>query len=126
MAQRAGRGAQLLKVLEAHKQKKAEEAKQIEECAKAGVEHPRVTLGKGRAALMEKFRKASEPVAVGARPGQSSSRSAAENSPSLDSDNPMTSSSDSRFTILIIFRDKLKEKSNCANKMNNSKKLFFV
>ena len=94
MAHRAGRGAQLLKALEAQKQAKAEEAKQIEECAKNGIEHPRVTLARGRAALMEQLRKPVQPVAVGSRPAPRPLSSVlSDNESGLD---PMTSSSDSR------------------------------
>ena len=57
MALRAGRGAQLLKAIEAKKKAKEEEARQIEENARQGIEHPRVTLAKGRAALLEQYRK---------------------------------------------------------------------
>ena len=67
MALRAGRGAQLLKAIEAKKKAKEEEARQIEEDAKRGIEHPRVTLAKGRAALLEQYRNSGAVSSVGVR-----------------------------------------------------------
>lgn len=47
-------------MLEEKKKAKAEESKEIEECQKQGIEHPKVILAKGRAALIEKLLKSSE------------------------------------------------------------------
>lgn len=68
MALRAGRGAQILMELEAKKKAKAEEARQIEEDPKNGIEHPKVKMAKGREALMAKFKKSyTEAAAEAAR-----------------------------------------------------------
>lgn len=64
MAQRAGRGAQLLKMLEEKKKAKAEEAKEMEEFTQQGREHPKVILAKGRGALLEQLRRSSEAKAA--------------------------------------------------------------
>ncbi len=74
MALRAGRGAQILMKLEAKKMAKAEEDRQIEECTKNGIEHPKVKMAKGREALMAKFKKSyTDAAAEAARQAASGS-----------------------------------------------------
>ncbi len=95
-----GRGAQILRDLEATKKAKAEEARQIEEDAKNGIEHPRVKMARGRAALMEKFKKSYTEAAAeadrqaGSRPETNSSDRLARTDRS-DSDSVLTNSSNS-------------------------------
>ena len=100
MALRAGRGAQILRDLEARKKAKAEEARQIEEDARNGIEHPKVTRALGRAALQEKFKKsyteaaAEETRQVGLRPETITSDRLMQPDRS-DSDSVMTTNSNS-------------------------------